>query len=403
MKEANKNEIDLLLRSLARQRGVSPAAQPMGAGNGGGSLTDHLDADELNSYAEGVLPPAAQARYSEHLADCDDCRGLVVSLSQAAGAVSRPPVAEKVGTHFWQKIASVFSMPVMKFAVPALLLTVVIGVGLFAFKQQGNRTDVAQVAKPNAAEPVPTAFPDQQTNAVRPDSAANGKDLSASPSGSPIDQLRGGLVAGDGRTREESVPLERAETETDVVAPLKDGTAKEAGGAGLASRTGNEPKAAAPPLPAPGTMGELAKSDDSDKALRPAKREDQNQNRSQYEFKTAPNDEHGPSRATQANNVVVQSAQPTAGARTRGGPSGLDKSKKANEVESRSVAGRRFIRDGDGWVDAAYDSSKTTIRVVRGSEQYRALIADEPAIRTIAAQLDGVVIVVWKSKAYRIQ
>jgi hypothetical protein len=67
------------------------------------------------------------------------------------------------------------------------------------------------------------------------------------------------------------------------------------------------------------------------------------------------------------------------------------------------VMGRRFRWDGDAWVDTAYESSRATTRVVRGSDQFRALVADEPGIRTIAEQLDGVVIVVWKGRAYRIQ
>ena len=41
--------------------------------------------------------------------------------------------------------------------------------------------------------------------------------------------------------------------------------------------------------------------------------------------------------------------------------------------------------------------------MARGSEQFRALIADEPVIGTIAKQLDGEVIVVWKGHAYRIR
>ncbi len=398
MKEPNKNEIDLLLRSMARQRGVSSASQATGAGNGGRSISDHLDADELNSYAEGVLLPAARARYSQHLADCDDCRGLVVSLSQASGALNRPTVSEKVGTTFWQKVAALFSMPVMKFAVPALMLTVVIGVGLFAFRQQQNRSEVAQLPLSNT-EQTPKVVFDERSNAV--DNQAN---HSATPANSPNDQLRGGVIAGNTKVIEETETLKRAESDGDKVVPLKDAPAKEAG-AGLPGSYAAEPKAAAAPAPPPApstTMGELAKSDDSERDSRVAKREDQNQNRSQYQFKTAPNDERGPSRGAQQNTVTVQSAESQAGARVRG-PSGLDKGKKANEVESRSVAGRRFVREGDAWVDSAYDSSKATIRVARGSEQFRALIADEPQIRNIADQLGGVVIVVWKGKAYRIQ
>jgi hypothetical protein len=47
-------------------------------------------------------------------------------------------------------------------------------------------------------------------------------------------------------------------------------------------------------------------------------------------------------------------------------------------------------------------SGRATVNVTRGSEQYRALVADEPGLRTIAEQLGGEVVVVWKSRAYRI-
>ena len=46
----------------------------------------------------------------------------------------------------------------------------------------------------------------------------------------------------------------------------------------------------------------------------------------------------------------------------------------------------------------------TATRVVtRNSEQYRALIGDEPGLRAIADQLEGEIIVVWKDKAYHIK
>jgi hypothetical protein len=43
------------------------------------------------------------------------------------------------------------------------------------------------------------------------------------------------------------------------------------------------------------------------------------------------------------------------------------------------------------------------VNLTRGSEQYRALVADEPAIKNIADQLDGEIVVVWKGRAYRIR
>jgi hypothetical protein len=80
------------------------------------------------------------------------------------------------------------------------------------------------------------------------------------------------------------------------------------------------------------------------------------------------------------------------------------KSKKDSDSdEVRSVSGKRFRREGNVWVDSSYASSRSTINVTRGSEQFRALVADEPEIRAIANQLNGEVIVVWKGKAYRIR
>ena len=70
-------------------------------------------------------------------------------------------------------------------------------------------------------------------------------------------------------------------------------------------------------------------------------------------------------------------------------------------AEMRVVAGRRFRKQDGRWVDIAYDS-RETMNLQRGSEAYRTIVADEPAIKTIADQLDGEIIVVWKGRAYHI-
>jgi hypothetical protein len=74
-----------------------------------------------------------------------------------------------------------------------------------------------------------------------------------------------------------------------------------------------------------------------------------------------------------------------------------------DDAETRTVSGRRFRKERGIWTDTAYDSSTATVNMARGSEQFRALIADEPEIKKIAEQLDGEVIVVWKGRAYRIR
>src|SRR5207253_2433637 len=99
MKTTDKNEMDFLLRALGRDASARSAAassltseQEIGA---------HLDADELNCYAEGVVSSAERARYHKHLADCESCRGIVVGLVPAA-SVSRgyEAVERKTGWHW---------------------------------------------------------------------------------------------------------------------------------------------------------------------------------------------------------------------------------------------------------------------------------------------------------------
>ena len=131
MKQGNYNEVDLLLRSLARGRDEGPLLEGSNSPGGNRAVSNHLDADELNSYAEGVLPSPARARCTEHLADCDMCRGIVVRLTAASGKVTRSPTSEQEsGLGFWQKLAVLFSPAVLRYAAPALVLTAVIGIGL---------------------------------------------------------------------------------------------------------------------------------------------------------------------------------------------------------------------------------------------------------------------------------
>jgi hypothetical protein len=71
--------------------------------------------------------------------------------------------------------------------------------------------------------------------------------------------------------------------------------------------------------------------------------------------------------------------------------------------ETRTVAGRTFRRQGNAWFDTSYRAGQSYTTVRRNSEQFRALVADEPQLRRIADALGGEVTVVWKGRAYRIR
>ena len=91
MKQANNTEIDRLLQRHGRRWNAAAAAGATAGESDGGdhpaamnNAVPHLDADEMNAYAEGALPAAARARYASHLADCRSCRATVTNLTLAA-------------------------------------------------------------------------------------------------------------------------------------------------------------------------------------------------------------------------------------------------------------------------------------------------------------------------------
>ena len=68
--------------------------------------------------------------------------------------------------------------------------------------------------------------------------------------------------------------------------------------------------------------------------------------------------------------------------------------------ETRSAGGRKFRRQGNGWVDTKFKSSMPVKSIARGSSEFNEL---DSGLRSIAQQLSGQVIVVWKNKAYLIK
>jgi hypothetical protein len=394
MKHGNNNEVDLLLRALARRRDESTL---QGSASGDGKLVsaDHLDADELNSYAEGLVPAVARGRYTEHLADCEACRSIVIGLTQATGGVNRLEVSEpQSGLSFWQTLTALFTPAVLRYAVPAVVLTAVIGIGFLALRQQPQADFIAQVQPENSQSPQSKIGSDSRSE---PSPTIQNETHSVTNTGTANEQS----TLKDKKDQVSPPPLSSTES-TVAKAPLAKDAAAAGAGAGVPESRPSyapEPKAAAPPPPAP--LLEAEKSAELARE-RPAKREDQDRSRDEYRSQRS-DDVHGPNRSTaQRNTTALPSGGRVGGLMAQRGSS-ADKNKKSAEVGTRSVSGRHFTREGDAWVDTAYESSQATIKVTRGSDQFRALVADEPGIRTIAEQLNGVVIVVWKNRAYRIQ
>ena len=376
MKQEPKNQMDLLLRRLGRRDDATvPDA-------------DHLDADELNAYTENALPAAARARYTAHLAECSRCRELVVQLSASAGVVVAAESAKVAEPSGWKKfLANLFTPMVLRYAAPALGLLIVAGIGFMILRRDQRSQYVTQVTN---TEQRPTAPVAEQP-------AARVSNEAQKPAPSP-DNLRDKQSRGLQTEAPASVP-----NTPPTVSSVDTEVSKDTAAAtqpkpepSSANEPPPPPKAAATPTPEESPRAaeqemhkkeyreQPAAAPAANKALMTeAKREDKDNFARTRKSKGEPADE-----------VSAQGA---------GSVGNLQRGGSDLSANTRSVAGRRFRKQGGIWIDTAYDSSKDTVSLTRDSEQYRALVADEPAIKTIADTLDGEIIVVWKGHTYRIR
>ena len=377
MKQETNNEMDLLLRRLGRRDDAVVS----------GGADDHLDADELSAYAENALPAGARTRYTMHLAECSGCRSLVVQLSSSAGVVAATNSAAVVEPSGLKKLlASLFTPMVLRYAVPALGLIIVAAIGFMVLRRERASEYVAQDHGPaGIAVQSPTAPP---LDGFSDSTVKN----TPSQDGRVENQAREQVV-------QPAPPPGTAPVVSSVEADVSKEKAAQPKPEEQAFAAPNEsPAAKTEPTATPQTRAETevsknevkdltVQSPQSQKALRGAARED----------RAGTNDFARGRKQTDSVSVAAG-----AGA-TTGSVANVQRDGVDSNADTRTVAGRRFRKQGGVWIDTAYDSSKDAVTLTRGSESYRALVADEPAIKTIAETLDGEILVVWKGRTYRIR
>ena len=384
---------------------------PVMEGNGSPETAaeKHSDADELNAYAENALPLKTRARYTEHVADCTRCRQIVSQLNLAARLNCRGKVFGRTYA-IWLEgaVSSLFSPMVLRYAVPAALLLTVASIGLFVFRsstsQQERRDAVASSTEQKPPEP---------TSVLADKSPGSGNKTNSSPEQVATTKTNGeregaANVKGDVVDSKKAGEPKREQAETtatdQISAAAAPASANQAPPAAMesvtvqeqAARNENVAQRKTQPAAKPTETVGVASADEG-RAKEPEKQTRESE-------KTATPSVGGYA-GRSAGLAKLKNAPKAATDRASEEDkpiNGRDREDKDNS-EIRSIAGRRFRKEGSTWVDTAFESSRRTVNLTRGSEQYRALVADEPEIKTIADQLSGEVIVVWKGSAYRIR
>ena len=395
-REPNK-EIDILLRKLSgKQNGNIAAAD----GNSSANAPEHLDADELNAYAENALPASLRSRYTEHLADCSSCRKIVTQLSfSSTAAIAQTPVEERAPSGLKTFLASLISPMVIRYAVPAMAVLLVVAIAWIVVRRESTYDQVATIVEQRQQEPrveqpnAPTAAA-PTTNEPAQVRKAESTGPSGQPQPTPAEGREAETSAGR-KAQEESkagdVVAKKDEPAKDEAAPPPVAAAP-ATGAGIAqAKTASEVNRNEPDATKKKAEVDAANNQNVIQ---------QQQERRLYDQRSGPSEPKAVQRGQRSNNEVGNVSR----GRAKLAEPGADKeTSRDDQAETRTVGGHRFIKRGKIWIDALYESDSATTNVSRGSDQYRSLMGDEPGLRTIVDQLSGEIIVVWKSRAYRIR
>ena len=407
-------QIDVLLRRHA-ERASSNAG------------IEHLDADELNAFAERSLPAAARSRYVSHLAYCDDCRRLVSQLAISAGAVAKAEAAGAPTTahiSWLEKLGAFFRPPALRYAAFAAVVVAAVGVAFLVMRQTQQNRESALVAKneqPSQARADITKS-EETAKALAEKNAVANNNLASTPPATPQSRLN--LEREESKTLANPQAAPKPQKETDESVALADKQITE-------TEVAESKPAYAPPPPQESPGRVATKS--SDQQTRPGiggapqssgtlfgqtggldrKQSDQPssqqskddnsavaQNQIPINGRVMNEKAKGPRRDADnvaAANRSVNEARPPA-PKTED-VRGEKRTTSGEEAETRSVGGHKFRRQGSAWIDAKFKSSMSLKSISRGSEEFAGL---DSGLRSIAQQVGGEVIIVWKGKAYKI-
>lgn len=395
-------QMDVLLRRHGRQATSS-------------AFGEHLDADELNAFAEGAAPEAARSRYVAHLADCDECRKLATQLAISAGAVAKVASGSIPATResIWQRVTCFFMPPTLRYAAFAAVVIMAVGVTFIVLREQSRRSFSSAIAPSVERRALQTESPEAREHVAQ---------TLVTPSAPPAGQLDKNASSNSRQEQPKALDgLAPPKPGKDEIATTKPAEAEK--------RKTDEPMVAAKrqpsyaPLP-PEEAGrpQTKTREESDRlasgASVPQKTEAATEqskvDRSRAGELARDQRISGPNRGAMNQQTQNQSTQSSNEARplfkaakeaenqpaskTASGTARADDADKA--PETRSLHGHKFRRQGNAWIDVKYRSSMTIVDVSRGSDEFRALNSD---LRSIAEQLGGEVIVVRSGKAYRIK
>lgn len=351
------------------------------------SFDSHLDADDISAFAENTLPEKVRQNYTAHLADCMRCRKILSNVillnseaeTETASSVVPAEIAE-TKTPWYRQL---FVFPQIAYTMGALVL---LFSGFFGYLILQNLTGSNNSEVSRSMENKPAQM-SKSAPAENADSSGFSTSNTASNSAAATNTTVSNSTVTT-TTTTNSAPIPAANTATST-----EQTERKSDAAKLNAPTVTKPMIAPQATPNPSVS-----EDDKDLAKAETKNEVKNPaTMGAVREEPKPRDKE---------NTYSVDGQSVADATTERQKLKTQRSvpespnKKASEAgATRNIGGKTFNNVGGIWFDSAYGKQKQKT-VTRGTNDYQKLDA---GLRSIADNFSGTVVIVWKSKAYRIQ
>ena len=389
-------EFDKEINAILRKAGQHAATGPASAASA------HIDADMIAAFAENALPDRARPPMIQHFASCDRCRKLLSSsilLNSEAGATAAssavPAIVGETVLPWYQRL---FKMPGMALAMGAIVLTFTGVLAFLVLQNRGDRqTAVSEVMEPQDKRGGPydsgltgegASSNSTTVQTLNSNAASSNAAMSSNTAARELQPLSDSNAASNS-----APPTGRVDAGEAPVIAGADDRSRAADSVSTGSASGSGMPAAAAPPPPPSTTLDVTKTEADEKKL-----DNDKLNEQPKDLELAKRKEAEEQRATRDAPAAAAKSGPA-----RSGPMQMKSNQSGNRVYdmsvTRKVGGRSFNNRDGAWYDTGYHG-QSTINIGRGTEEFKKL---DGGLRSIANNLGGVVVVVWKGKAYRIQ
>ncbi len=418
----NDAQIDVLLRRYSQKTESTSASELASAKP---NIEAHLDADELNAFAEGALSSAARARYVSHLADCNHCRQLATQLTLAASrsvlanGESTAPARARVS--LLESLRNLFAPRKLRYTAFALIVIAVVGITFVALRRRAEDRASTLIA--------------QNDEAARAKGSALKSDDGTHSQNQPIENLQSGIAPADQNAnvaRQQPSQPGSAGTSTAIAQPTAEPGLDRKVDSRENKKTENEVaqvtpsyappppgernellpmeekrlkdlRAAAPVQPAPkaaaaGAFKVMERGGGSDEAAR-GRQTETDRVRSGAGIAKEKQETESRSRSSRPESSTARRDKSASDSLDQSRNQGLASTVSGAAPEERKAGGHTFRKQGGAWVDVKLKSSMPVITVARGSDAFREM---DSSVRAIASQFSGEVLIVHKGKVYRI-